>query len=444
MLITLRLNFAYSRYWEGATSVCVVISKWLDVGILLVRLQCIILSIFQLIYMLCAHLRPSLFFDQGAFHYQSSQFDEIRPPTFGAISVPITEEHLDCFDRETPMSMSLRQERENESVAMPPISENSSSGRQSYRLFAKLRARRHTRATHAMSLPHKQLTKSINVVMTNKERLNREKMLSKIPIPMRFQDQLLNSNNDSKYANETEKIRNAKLLEMKSGHTGTASRNVSRTSRIPAPSLFLQETAHLLSLLSAVALSTLRNDIDIAASPLTPYIPGVPWPDVDPDNLPRETKKMYGDGNFFFRWLSFCLGLSRSAKRRTLYNAARPFGVLGGVSDSEIYALQRARGPYAKVSLVSMWLQEFITREYLAGSAGEVPAPHISRIQSLLSDGVAGYNQGKPKSYVVDVRRRNTYISHDVTMSSGPYLIKARKVAYVPFPFVSARKSWMY
>ncbi len=323
------------------------------------------------------------------------------------------------------MSMSLRQERENESFAMPPISENNSSGRQSYLPFAKLRARHHTRA---MSLPHKQRTKSINVVMTDKERLNREKMLSKIPIPMRFQDQLLNSHNDSTYAKETENNRNAKLMEMKSGQAHIASRNVTRTSRIPAPSLFLQETAHLLSLLSAVALSTLRNDIDIAASPLTPYNPGVPWPDVDPDNLPRETKNMYGDGNFFSRWLSFCLGLSRSAKRRTLYNAARPFGVLGGVSDNEIYALQRARGPYAKVSLVSMWLQEFISREYLAGSAGEVPAPHISRIQSLLSDGVE-------KTDMSDVRRSKVHMSHIVTMSFGTLFFKSAKGRICAFPF---------
>lgn len=47
LLITFRLNFAYSRYWEGATSVYGMISKWLDVAILLVRLQCIFLSMIQ-------------------------------------------------------------------------------------------------------------------------------------------------------------------------------------------------------------------------------------------------------------------------------------------------------------------------------------------------------------------------------------------------------------
>ena len=36
LMITFRLNFAYSRYWEGATSVYSMISKWLDCAVLLV------------------------------------------------------------------------------------------------------------------------------------------------------------------------------------------------------------------------------------------------------------------------------------------------------------------------------------------------------------------------------------------------------------------------
>lgn len=44
------------------------------------------------------------------------------------------------------------------------------------------------------------------------------------------------------------------------------------------PPLLLQEGAHLLSLLSAVALSTLRNDLEEADSPLITFTPGAPWP----------------------------------------------------------------------------------------------------------------------------------------------------------------------
>ena len=43
------------------------------------------------------------------------------------------------------------------------------------------------------------------------------------------------------------------------------------------PSLFLQESAHLVSLLSAVALSTLRNEIDGMHGPLCEFVPGTDW-----------------------------------------------------------------------------------------------------------------------------------------------------------------------
>lgn len=43
------------------------------------------------------------------------------------------------------------------------------------------------------------------------------------------------------------------------------------------PSLFLQESAHLISLLSAVALSTLRNEIEGVEAPLCEFVPGKAW-----------------------------------------------------------------------------------------------------------------------------------------------------------------------
>ena len=106
--------------------------------------------------------------------------------------------------------------------------------------------------------------------------------------------------------------------------------------------------------------------------------------------------------------LQYLFGRSRTGASRTLYNAARPFRVIGGVSDSEIQMLQAARGPSAKVALCSMWLQEFISREYMAGSTGGVAPPIISRLYQFISDGNLGYNQ-------------------------------ARKIAYIPFPFPHAQ-----
>lgn len=54
---------------------------------------------------------------------------------------------------------------------------------------------------------------------------------------------------------------------------------------------------------------------------------------MDPDNLSKETLREYGESSTAWRVIYFVLGLSRSEKHRTLYNAARPFTVLGGVSD---------------------------------------------------------------------------------------------------------------
>jgi hypothetical protein len=156
------------------------------------------------------------------------------------------------------------------------------------------------------------------------------------------------------------------------------------------PSLFLQEAAHLLSLLSAVAMSTLRNDIEGSESPLVEYEPGLPWPCVDPDELSPEVRMQYHESNRGKQVARFLLGFDRSERHRTLYNAARPFRVLGGVSDEEIEKLQQARGPYAKVSLCTMWVQEFISREYLNGSTGKVASPIISRLYQFVSDGMIG------------------------------------------------------
>ena len=221
------------------------------------------------------------------------------------------------------------------------------------------------------------------------------------------------------------------------------------------PSLFLEEVAHLLSLLSAVAMSTLRNDLEEAESPLIEFTPGAPWPHVDPDAYASGVRKGWErHGNPAFTIVRYLFGVSRTDTSRTLYNAARPFRVIGNVSDAEIEMLQAARGPFAKTALCSMWLQgrfhqtvrfllflpiarslqhlyvwgrnvknhfiysdwrnhsipgksqlvfslhfmlEFISREYMSGSTGKVAPPIISRLYQFTSDGMSAYNQGKEK-----------------------------------------------
>ena len=157
------------------------------------------------------------------------------------------------------------------------------------------------------------------------------------------------------------------------------------------PPLFLEEASHLLSLLSAVAMSTLRNDLEEAESPLIGFTPGEQWPHVDPDAYSADVRKGWAkSGRTYLTVFRFLLGLSRTDGSRTLYNAARPFRVLGNVSDSEISMLQSARGPVAKVALCTMWLQEFISREYMNGSVGNVAPPIISRLYQFTSDGMVG------------------------------------------------------
>lgn len=179
--------------------------------------------------------------------------------------------------------------------------------------------------------------------------------------------------------------------------TGFASTKGGRT-----PALFLQELAHLSSLLNAVALATLRNDVDGAESPLDVYEPGAPWPNVDSTGVSRQYWKLNG--------LKYLTGKDRTPEARTEFNRLHPLGVIGGVSDAEIRFLQMAKGPMAKTQIAWNWLSEFIVREHLAGSQGAVGSPIISRTMQWMGNGMAEYTQ-------------------------------ARKIMFIPFPFPHAQLS---
>lgn len=215
------------------------------------------------------------------------------------------------------------------------------------------------------------------------------------------------------------------------------------------PSLFLQEAAHLFSLMSAVAMASLRADLEGCASPLVEYVPGQPFPPVNPDEMKvkvwlsgdeaegdemleeaakdvralnervdgdekafqepqgrptvalpsAKNHKIWIRNNKFRNALYFLLGISRNPRQRTLYNASRPFAVMGGLSDNEVELLQKARGPEAQTALCSLWLKEFICREHLDGSTGRVAPPIVARVYQFLSDGFAQYNQCRKTAY---------------------------------------------
>jgi hypothetical protein len=345
-LLTFRLNYAYGRYWDGAQGIHLMLSKWLDSALAL-----------------------------AAFGYQNQNYYINQPEPFGK------HPHL----RRQDIVGGLQKWQLLEEEAKLVYAESLEAGLRK-KHYAKLKfhgKRKNTKEPRREPVPNPRgsLTRSISTLRSNGT-------TPRIPIPIRFLRRV---------AGVVDRIEslNSPYEPM-------------TAQKIPHPSLFMQELAHLYSLLGAVALETLRANMEGVDMRLIEYIPGSPWPPVDPDYLNRDIRSEYGDRNSLSSIFYFLTGTSRTPSKRTLYNAARPLGVLGGVSDNEIEALRLCQGPYAKVTLCSMWLQEFIARETLKGSTGQVSAPILTRIHQFLSDGMQGYNH-------------------------------CRLIAYVPFPFPHAQ-----
>jgi Bestrophin, RFP-TM, chloride channel len=390
-LLAFRANFSYNRYWESMTAVHLMHSKWLDVGM-----------------------------ELAAFHLQAAIYDQRRPPAFGnhpeinslerareRFNEPTLEELQDQLDdmetviaeQEMTDSSALFRRKPTRSFLLPEF------------------ARRRKRPTKPkLGPPMKSINgppmKSINAVRSTYS-------------PNASIHRFFAMRGSIGKAASLEKLQ-AKVQAAYGSHRQAWDPN--------KPPLFLQEAAHLLSLMSAVAFSTLRNDLEQAYSPLITFTPGAPFPHVDPDAYTADVRRDWSTTNsrplIILRYIS---GWSRTVKDRTLYNAARPFRVIGGVSDSEIELLQAARGPLAKVALVSMWLQEFMTREYLAGSTGNVATPVLSRMYQHISEGMLGYNQArKVRLWLTPVgRRRSSSLSpaihwkgrlHSISVCARPYV----------------------
>lgn len=358
-LLVFRLQAAYARYWEAASAVHQMMSKWMDAVV-----------------------------HTAAYHMQNRKFDHIKPPSF--------------YEYHDLNALFLTRDRER------TVPSTASSVKESTRVHD--RAIKKSIETVSGDVPRQSvrglwLSRAANgsVVRTN---THGAKMLDPdgqpLPFPLEGPPQL-----DGNYG------------ALFPGHEATYFDPKNPSSRDPkgfasmqggrTPSLFLQELSHLASLMTAVAMSTLRNDIEGAESPLDIYTAGAPWPEADPDKSSmHETSWMA----LKQKWWNF-FGCARTPEERTKYNAARPLPVLGGVSDAEIRFLQMARGASAKTELSWFWLSEFIIREHLAGTLGEVGPPIISRIFQFLSDGKIFYNH-------------------------------ARKIMYIPFPFPHAQLSVVF
>mmetsp|Transcript_32828 Transcript_32828/g.69049 ORF Transcript_32828/g.69049 Transcript_32828/m.69049 type:complete len:629 (-) Transcript_32828:179-2065(-) len=366
-LIIFRANYGYQRYWEACTTVHQLMSKWMDAAVFA--------SVFHLQSKHHADMKPPSFFHFDELNELNLTRDrEQRESTSsfdnGGSSSSRSEMMMESARSES--SKTLRRRRYEKSI-------NETSDTRGYIRTESNAAADHCDETHLLGPPR--LDGGWGMLYPNQ--INGKPTATYYDI-----------SNDGK-----------KRQRQRPDGKGFASTQGGRT-----PSLFLQELVHLSSLLCAVALTTLRNDLDDVESPLDVYIPGQPWPVADPIKLPKDVKRQAYQHRRLSRNIRYLLGMDQTKRSRTIYNAARPMLVIGGVSDNEIAFLQRARGPYAKTQLVWSWLSDFIIREHLAGSMGSVAPPIISRLVQFLSDGMIYYNH-------------------------------ARKIMYTPFPFPHAQLS---
>lgn len=228
LLLTFRLNYAYQRYWEAASAIHLMISKWLDAA---------------------THL--------ASFHLQSSAYDDIRPLTFGKLAQMRSEK--------------LHKKKKIRHFQTPSMLETTQLVEQIMKEQEEKTRSKKTRTWWSSAKQHSLATeveKRISIRHTPKridnQNLDPNTLSRRIPVPLRFQEQFVQqtNKNDLQQPSLVKQSRpDRHLFE-------------SKASRMPAPSLFLQEMAHLFSLLAGVAMSTLRNDLECAEIPLIEYFPG--------------------------------------------------------------------------------------------------------------------------------------------------------------------------
>lgn len=166
----------------------------------------------------------------AAFHLQSSRFADSRPPSFGA----------------HPSIRSIRARRQRRTEL--------------------------TREELERQLDRLELAASVR---TRFESL--------------FRGKRKQENNPSP-ASVSQRSANSRLKSINSSTGQSTQQLAAKREVFASPPLFLEEGAHLLSLLSAVAMSTLRNDLEHAESPLATFEKGLPWPHVGESRWPQEWK----------------------------------------------------------------------------------------------------------------------------------------------------------
>jgi len=257
-------------------------SKWLDVGM-----------------------------DLAAFHLQSTRYDDIKPPAFGQYP------HLTSIERE--------RERINEPTkeeVEQQIDETIEKKKERQRRLAKfsslgsLLRRRRKKNAHpsgddndddpnnatatATTNTNNDVTQQTTNNNTKHHRKGRasgrdESTVNRASLHSRIKQTRKNINAPHtakkpvpKPFNVPKPIKISKMAAKKAhrrvvssvscvtvaSNTNHPQQKITTTNLLDERPLFLQEAAHLLSLLSAVAMSTLRNDLEHAESPLITFTPG--------------------------------------------------------------------------------------------------------------------------------------------------------------------------
>ena len=198
----------------------------------------------------------------AAWHYQSHSYDSIKPPAFGLNPLA------------TPDNMPIRPHAIQPSYEETAEQIEKAASQQPGSWFHRFRLRK-LNDIEKQQLKNKRVERKAGEFSVRNsadvKHINKSTH-SSIPVPSRFRGTDSESNKDQDHPLRSAFKRQARESSLKLVR--------SRPARMPAPSLFLQELAHLSSLLAAVAMSTLRNDLERAESPLCEYIPGQPWPAV--------------------------------------------------------------------------------------------------------------------------------------------------------------------
>lgn len=375
-VLSSKVNFCYQRYWEACQALHNMHSKWLTLGSTM-----------------------------AAFHMQSKTYEHVQPLSFG------DHQHLNDLvlqrDREKDRAANVQTEEyatmDDDRFSNDAANIGTTNHNMNFVGFMnRMRNKRRK---------NKERQKAVEFLVT----INSSSSRNELPFP---EYNMTSSPRKRSVKGES----TSKELGVPNLGTLTSITDKSRTGITPTttplteisgaesstrmdqerpavPSLFLQEGAHLISLLSAVALSGLRCESEYSGAPLTKFSPGNHWPDFNSDNDPD--MKRYGyQSNGFVTTIKYMIDISRTAHEGSAYNDARPFPVIGGVSDREASLLQKARGPFAKTALAFMWLNEFIIREQQHGSLGATAPPIVSRLQQYSSDGHMFYNAARKMSYI--------------------------------------------